>query len=52
MAVEANEDIASFLAKGQTGNWRSLFTAADKALFKQIAGDMLVKWKYEKDGDW
>ncbi len=47
-----NEDIASFLAKGQTGNWRSLFTAADKSLFKQIAGDMLVKWKYEKDGDW
>ena len=47
-----NEDIASFLAKGQTGNWRSLFTAADKSLFKQIAGDMLVKWNYEKDEDW
>lgn len=47
-----NEDIASFLTKGQMGNWRSLFTPQDKALFKQIAGDMLVKWGYEKDGNW
>ena len=47
-----NEDIASFLSKGQTGNWRSLFTTADKSLFKQVAGDMLVKWKYEKDREW
>ncbi len=47
-----NEDIASFLSKGQSGNWRNLFTAADKALFKQVAGKMLVKWKYEKDSDW
>jgi LPS sulfotransferase NodH len=47
-----NEDIASFLSKGQSGNWRSLFTAADKSIFKQVAGDMLIKWNYEKDGEW
>ncbi len=47
-----NEDIASFLPKGQMGNWRNLFTAADKALFKQIAGDVLVKWGYEQDSNW
>jgi hypothetical protein len=34
------------------GNWRTLFSAQDKALFKQIAGEMLVKWGYEKDGNW
>ncbi len=47
-----NEDIASFLAKGQAGNWRMLFTAADKRQFKEVAGATLVKWGYEKDLDW
>lgn len=47
-----NEDIASFLPKGQVGNWSRLFTGRDKALFKQIAGDTLVRWKYERDAGW
>ncbi len=47
-----NEGIASFLPKGQAGNWRRLFTEKDKAVFKEVAGEMLVKWKYEKDVNW
>ena len=47
-----NEDIASFLTKGQAGNWRTLFTGPDKALFKQIAGETLVRWGYERDLEW
>ena len=47
-----NEDIASFLPKGQAGNWQKLFTERDKSLFKEIAGEMLVKWKYERDLTW
>lgn len=47
-----NEDIASFLPKGQAGNWTRLFTARDKAIFKEAAGEMLVKWKYEKNLEW
>jgi LPS sulfotransferase NodH len=47
-----NEDIASFLPKGQIGNWRHLFTERDKILFKRIAGEMLVWWKYEQDNNW
>ena len=47
-----NEDIASFLPKGQAGNWQRLFTERDKSLFKEIAGEMLIKWMYEKDLDW
>jgi LPS sulfotransferase NodH len=47
-----NEDIASFLPKGQTGNWARLFSAQDKAAFKEIAGEMLVRWNYEKDLNW
>jgi hypothetical protein len=50
--AKRNEDIASFLPKGQTGNWQRLFTLRDKSLFKDIAGDMLVKWKYENDSNW
>jgi hypothetical protein len=47
-----NEDIASFLPKGHAGNWQRLFTAQDKAIFKEVAGEILVKWKYEKGLNW
>jgi LPS sulfotransferase NodH len=47
-----NEDIASFLPKGQTDNWQRLFTEKDKAIFKEIAGEALLNWKYEKNLDW
>jgi hypothetical protein len=47
-----NEGIASFLPKGQAGNWARLFTEKDKSAFKEVAGEMLVKWKYEKDLNW
>ncbi|MHB8777721.1 MAG: sulfotransferase family protein [Anaerolineales bacterium] len=47
-----NEGIAAFLPKGQAGNWQRLFTEKDKSIFKEVAGDMLIKWKYERDGGW
>jgi len=50
--AERNESISSFLRKGQAGNWRQLFSAREKAVFKEIGGQMLVKWNYEKDFDW
>ncbi len=50
--AKRNEDIASFLPKGQAGNWQKLFTERDKSLFKEIAGEMLVRWNYEKDLNW
>jgi hypothetical protein len=50
--TKRNEGIASFLPKGNAGNWKSLFTVKDKSLFKEVAGEMLVRWKYEKDLDW
>src|SRR5215207_8125765 len=43
-----NENIASFLPKGQAGNWQKLFSTSDKTIFKEVAGDTLLKWKYEK----
>ena len=50
--AQRDEGIASFLPKGQAGNWQRLFTAKDKSIFKEVAGEMLVKWKYEKDSNW
>ncbi|HXQ33208.1 MAG TPA: sulfotransferase, partial [Anaerolineales bacterium] len=50
--AKRNEGIASFLPKGHAGNWEHLFTAKDKSIFKEIAGEMLIKWKYEEDSNW
>jgi LPS sulfotransferase NodH len=50
--AKRNEDIASFLPKGQAGNWQKLFTARDKSVFKEVAGEVLVRWGYEKSVDW
>jgi hypothetical protein len=50
--AKRNENIASFLPKGQAGNWQRLFTARDKAIFKEAAGELLIKWNYEKDTNW
>jgi hypothetical protein len=47
-----NGTIASFLPKGKAGNWRNMFTQHDRQIFKDVAGDVLVKWNYEKDNNW
>ncbi len=50
--AKRNEGIASFLPKGQAGNWSRLFTARDRSVFKEVAGEMLIRWKYEEDLSW
>ena len=50
--AKRNEGIASFLPKGQAGNWGRLFTEKDKSTFKEVAGELLIKWGYEKDLSW
>ncbi len=45
--AKRDEGIASFLPKGQAGNWQRLFTARDKSIFNEIAGETLTKWKYK-----
>lgn len=37
---------------GKTGGWRNYFTEEHKTLFKEIAGDLLVKLGYEENNDW
>ncbi len=46
------EDATSFFRKGVAGDWREAFTERDRRVFKEEAGDVLVRLGYEKDGDW
>jgi len=50
--AKRGEGIASFLPKGQAGNWQRLFSPRNKSVFKEVAGKELVKWKFEKDMNW
>jgi hypothetical protein len=37
---------------GKTGEWKKYFTAEHKKIFKDAAGDLLIKLGYEKNNDW
>lgn len=37
---------------GRTGAWKEYFREEHKKLFKNVAGDLLVRLGYEKDNDW
>ncbi|HNN13314.1 MAG TPA: sulfotransferase domain-containing protein [Anaerolineales bacterium] len=37
---------------GKTGEWRKHFTEEHKRIFKEAAGDLLIKLGYEKDDNW
>jgi LPS sulfotransferase NodH len=45
-------DLVASLEKGKRGSWEELFTARDKRIFKEIAGEALIAWGYEKELDW
>ncbi len=37
---------------GKTGGWQEYFTDGHKALFKNVAGDLLVRLGYEESNNW
>jgi len=47
-----DENQKSFYRKGISGDWKSYFTEDHKKIFKDIAGDLLIKLGYEKDYHW
>lgn len=47
-----NEDRKRFYRKGVAGDWKNHFTEEDKQVFKEVAGDMLIRLGYEKDMSW
>lgn len=46
------EDASSFFRKGIAGDWKNYFTERDKHIFKEEAGDLLIRLGYEEDYDW
>lgn len=46
------EDSAAFVRKGVAGDWKNVFTEEDRRVFKEVAGDLLIKLGYERDLDW
>lgn len=41
-----------FDRKGVAGDWINHFDEADKTVFKEIAGDLLIRLGYEQDNSW
>jgi hypothetical protein len=46
------EDSASRSRKGVAGDWRNAFTEEDKRVFKEVAGELLIKLGYEEGYTW
>lgn len=63
LGIELNEDQYDYMInnlhgsswtfrEGKTGSWRSYFDEEVKTLFKQIYGNYLIEYGYEKDDNW
>ena len=46
------EDPSSFYRKGVAGDWKNLFDERDRQVYKEEAGELLIRLGYEKDGGW
>lgn len=46
------EDRKRFYRKGIVGDWRNHFSTDDARIFREVAGDMLVRLGYERDLGW
>jgi hypothetical protein len=46
------EDPSSFYRKGVAGDWRYYFSEEDRRVFKEEAGELLIRLGYEDDLDW
>jgi hypothetical protein len=46
------EDPSSFYRKGIAGDWKNHFTERDKEIYKEEAGELLIRLGYETDLDW
>jgi hypothetical protein len=46
------EDPSSFYRKGVAGDWKNLFGERDRQIYKEEAGELLIRLGYERDSDW
>ncbi len=52
LEASINPERSPTFRSGKTGEWKKRFTDEDKRIFKDVAGDLLVKLGYEKDNNW
>lgn len=46
------EDPTSFYRKGVAGDWKNAFNARDRQVYKEEAGELLIRLGYESDDGW
>ena len=47
-----NPEKSPTFRSGKTGEWKKYFTEEHKTIFKEVAGDLLVRLGYEQDNSW
>jgi hypothetical protein len=52
MEISINPKKSPTFRSGKTGEWRKHFTDEHKRIFKDAAGDLLIRLGYEKSNDW
>lgn len=52
LETSINPKKSSTFRSGKTGEWKKHFTDEHKRIFKDVAGDLLIKLGYEKNNDW
>ncbi len=52
LAAAIHPEKSPTFRSGTVGKWRETFTEKHKALFKEVAGDLLIRLGYEGDHDW
>lgn len=52
MIRNVNPDKSATFRKGSIGDWRKDFTPENKRVFKEVAGDLLIRLGYEEDYNW
>jgi hypothetical protein len=50
--TKGEEASSSFYRKGIAGDWKNHFTEEDRRVFKEEAGELLIRLGYERDLDW
>lgn len=46
------QEAASFYRKGISGDWKNVFTGEDRRVFKEEAGELLMRLGYEQNDNW
>jgi hypothetical protein len=50
--TQGEEASSSFYRKGIAGDWKNHFSEEDRRVFKEEAGELLIRLGYEKNGGW